>query len=157
MATLLIIGSEKADVKLLQYTHFIVSRAKANDFSVICGDYIGVESQCWYSCQELDVPCVVYGIQNIPRNNAPIIDYRVIRPARTPEQRTQSLVKMADKVIGIWNGQSQEAVYAVKCAIELGKEAWLYGIWKERGIRNLMDNFDEIVDKFLKTQANEKD
>lgn len=152
MTKLLISGSRKATPKLLHYVHFIVTRAKANGFHVICEDADGVGSQCWHSCQELEVPYTVYGIADKPRNDAPIINFEVVRPARTYEQRDETMVDMADKVMCIWNSKikSKGTVRVVKYARDTGKEFWLYGEWKQKGIRKLNDELDEIIAEVLK-------
>ena len=126
MTKLLISGSREANSKLLHYVHFIVERAKVNGFHVICGDAGGVDSQCWHSCQELDVPYTVYGIADKPRNDAPIINFEVVRPARTYEQRDRTMVEMADKVMCIWNGESKGSLAVYEYAKAQGKDCWLY-------------------------------
>ena len=60
------------------------------------------------------------------------------------------LVNSSDKVIGIWNEESFDVLYAIWYARQKGKEAWLYGVWKEKGIRNLTDEFDTIFREFSK-------
>jgi predicted Rossmann fold nucleotide-binding protein DprA/Smf involved in DNA uptake len=126
MKSVLICGSRDASTKLLQFADTIVKYCKDKGYSVICGDALGVDSQCVWSCSENDVPYTVYGIKDKPRNDAPIQNYVVLRPARTWEQRDIEMVKRADTVICIWNGVSKGTLRVAKEALAQNKPVQVY-------------------------------
>lgn len=129
--TLFICGSRKADKPMLDYTDLVVQRAKQKGYEIICGDAVGVDEAVWKACAKHGVPFRVYGVQSTPQNKAPVENYEVIRPARTYKQRDEEMLKKADMVMAIWNGESkgtlQIADIALWTGFVLGTNIWVYG------------------------------
>lgn len=124
--TILICGSRVADTKLKYLADMTVKYCKSKGYSVICGDALGIDSQVWWSCVQQDVPFMVYGVAALPRNNAPMDNYEIVRPARNYEQRDNYMASRANVVVAIWNGVSKGTVRVAQYALSQGKTLQFY-------------------------------
>lgn len=146
---LLISGSRKADAKLLHYCDHIVERAKANNFHIICGDAMGIDSQAWWSAVEKEVPFTVYGTKSTPRNEAPITNYTLFQSVenksdgRNYTDRDRFMIDKAVRVVCIWNGESKGTLAVAKYALELRKPVWLYTL-RNNSVVNITEEIDKL-------------
>jgi len=128
MKSLLISGSRIATAAMLDYARAAVTNAKERGWCVIVGDAFGVDRVVADECRALDVQVFVYGIAENPRNGALWAGknmYTWLSGAQNYRQRDEHMVRLANSVLCIWNGESKGTKHVYDYAKRLKKVAWL--------------------------------
>jgi len=119
---IMICGSRKRTSKMADYAKRCVQKALANGDSIIVGDACGIDEDVVTVCERIGVPYTCYGISADPRNHASnyvntgLADYTA---------RDERMVGEADKVMCIWNGDSNGTMNVFHYATKSKKQAWL--------------------------------
>lgn len=128
MKSLLISGSRLATAALLDYAREAVARAQEREWCVIVGDAFGIDKVVADECRELGVSVFVYGIADKPRNGALWAGkcmYTWLAAAKNYRQRDEHMVRLANSVLCVWNGESAGTKHIYDYARRLKKVAWL--------------------------------
>jgi uncharacterized phage-like protein YoqJ len=153
--TILICGSREASPVLLDYARRATLRALENGWWIIAGDAVGIDQAVaetvrdhFHHKDEMMLGMRVYGLGDAPRHGVMQhpVDYCKLRnynerttsgsagriflreyviPVKTYQQRDECMVRLADKVLCIWNGMSKGTLAVYEYAESLEKEAWL--------------------------------
>lgn len=118
----MICGSRNRTRAMTDYAKRCVQKAQANGDSIIVGDALGIDEDVVTFCERLGVPYTCYGIQAEPRNYAPSY---INTQLPTYTARDEYMVGLADKVMCIWNGDSNGTLTVFYHAQKTRKQAWL--------------------------------
>ena len=133
---ILICGSREASTAMIDYAHRCVFRASFKGHSLVVGDASGVDTHVVIGARLYNVPCTIYGITEAPRCTRQVEAYGLVMKYLAPMPpyercegdflaRDRVMVKAADLVLAIWNGESRGTKYTYDYACKLGKEAYL--------------------------------
>ena len=132
--TLLIAGSRRASPVMNDYARRVVKRASQLAWTVIVGDNPnGIDTTVAQTCQLLNVPFYVAGIDPKPRNGNILLDRHHYIQITLPDPSAtklasytlsdQFMVDFCDRSIFIWNGTSQGTITGYNYAVGQGKPA----------------------------------
>ena len=134
----LITGSREATTEMLRKAAQMVVNAKNKieeglQECIIVGDAEGVDAQVIEMCDQLDVPCYVFGAYGKLRRKTRQRGHNITVDGTYPE-RDVVMAQLCDQCLGIWNGASRGTEFTTRKAKEFGREVFLWTPadgWKE--------------------------
>lgn len=119
---LMICGSRAMVPAGLDYTSKCIERVQKLGWEVICGDAPGVDQRVLRECQRLGIKLAVYTPIGYHTRAARYDGVIYKHVGMGYSGRDQEMVKMCDRVLVVWNGESRGSKAVHDFALGIGKQ-----------------------------------